>query len=197
MERSPGEFTDLVARLRNGNKEAEAQLYEAVYQELRRVAAKYLRNERPNHTLQPTALVNEACVKLLGAPAREWNNKEHFFAVAARAMRQVLVDHARERRAEKRGGALTKMQLDDFLPAGNQQSPGVDADRLDEILFVNSAMDRLAEEHPRQSQVVELRFFGGLTAEEASRILGVDMRTVHRDWQFARAWLYRELKDKE
>jgi RNA polymerase sigma factor (TIGR02999 family) len=168
-----------------------------VYQELRRVAAKYLRNERPNHTLQPTALVNEACVKLLGAPAREWNNKEHFFAVAARAMRQVLVDHARERRAEKRGGALTKMQLDDFLPAGNQQSPGVDADRLDEILFVNSAMDRLAEEHPRQSQVVELRFFGGLTAEEASRILGVDMRTVHRDWQFARAWLYRELKDKE
>jgi RNA polymerase sigma factor (TIGR02999 family) len=159
-----------------------------VYDELRRLAARYLAGERPGHTLQPTALVHEAYIKLVDLTRVDWQGRTHFFAVGARVMRNLLIDHARGRGRAKRGGNLQRVTL-----VGNVQPfGGADLD-LDRLLVVDEALQRLAELDERQARVVELRFFGGLTVPEVSHFLGVSQRTVEGDWTHARAWLLREL----
>jgi RNA polymerase sigma factor (TIGR02999 family) len=175
----------MLGELRAGKREVESRLMEAVYPELRRIAARYMRSERPGHTLQATALVNEAWLQLAGGTGVAWQNRTHFFAVAAQLMRRILVDYARQKKAAKREGGRQRIELSDTLVFSD--------DRLDEILFVDAALTRLAEWDPRQSKVVELRFFSGLTEEETAEILGVSPRTVKRDWRMARAWLHGEL----
>ncbi len=182
----PGEITRLLSDLRNGKREAEHALLEAVYPELKKRAAGYLRGERPGHTLQATALVNEAYMQLLGAPgAIPFQDRTHFFAVAAQAMRRILVDYARRRRAAKREGARARVEFTDML--------AISEDRLDEVIAIDEALTRLAVFDARQSRIVEMRFFGGLTEEEIADILGVTSRTVKRDWKVAKAWLHGEL----
>ncbi len=168
-----------------GDADAMERLIPVIYQELRRLAAGYLRGERPGHTLQPTALAHEAFLRLVGNPDAEWQGRRHFLGVAARTMRSILVDHARRRRAQKRGGGLAAVPLDTgLIVAGNRPVEFDDLDR---------ALDDLARLSERQARVVELRYFGGLTVEEVADLLGVSPVTVKRDWTTARAWLYREL----
>ncbi len=179
---------DFTANLRlaaEGDARALDRLFPLVYRELRERAAGYLRGERPGHTLQPTALAHETYLRLAGRPDFPWQNRAHFMAVAARAMRLILVDHARRRRAAKRGGGDAPLEFDTgvVLAAGAT----VEFDDLDRAL---SDLARLSE---RQARVVELRYFGGLTIEETGEVLGVSPMTVKRDWATARAWLYREL----
>lgn len=186
--RGPGEITVLLRRLQEGDKEAEERLIEKVYGELRKLAASYLRRERPGHSLQPTALVNEAYLKLTKLDRLDWQDRSHFFGVAAHLMRQILVDHARTRRAEKRGGGVGVVPLDEALI--------LDKGRPTEIIALDEALDRLHEKDPRAAKVVECRFFGGLSVEETAKVLGVAARTVKRDWSLGRAWLQRELSGK-
>jgi RNA polymerase sigma-70 factor (ECF subfamily) len=182
---TPGEITRLLGELKAGNKRAESKLVEAVYPELRRIAGRYLKRERAGHTLQATALVNEAYLRLVGQIDKDWKNRSHFFAVAAQLMRRILVDYARERKAQKRDGGRRRVDLSDTLMISD--------DRLDEIIVIDAALNRLAEWDPRQCRVVELRFFSGLTEDEIAEILGVAPRTVKRDWRVAKAWLHGEL----
>lgn len=156
-----------------------------VYGELRRIAHNYLNHERPDHTLQSTALVHEAYVRMIAQDFPQWQNRAHFFGVAAHLMRQILVDYARSHGAAKRGGSAYKMALDDA--EGHPQPMDVDVVALDEALKTLSAMD------PQQGRVVELKFFAGLSIEDTSEVLGISPSTVKRDWVTARAWLYREL----
>jgi RNA polymerase sigma-70 factor (ECF subfamily) len=156
-----------------------------VYGELRRLAHHYLRSERSDHTLQSTALVHEAYARLVGQNIPEWQNRAHFFGVAAQLMRQILVDYARQHRAEKRGGELCKLALDDV----EVQARPADVD----VVALDDALQHLARIDPQQSRVVELRFFGGLSIEDTSEVLGVSPSTVKRDWNTARVWLYREM----
>ena len=179
------EITRLLDELREGNQDAASRLIEAVYPELKRIAAHLLQLERPDHTLQPTALVNEAYLQLLGDSHRDWKNRMHFFAAAAQSMRRILVDYARMRRAAKREGARLKVELTDVL--------AITDDRLEEVIAIDEALTRLAEWDARQCRVVELRFFGGLTEEETAEVLGISPRTVSREWNVARAWLHGEL----
>ncbi len=186
MERKPAnEVTQLLVRWRGGDKEALDSLMPLVYQELHRLAHHYLRNERPGHTLQSTALVHEAYVRLIEQDNPEFQNRAHFFGVAAHVMRQILVDYARAHRAAKRGGDAFRIPLED---AGELPKP-VDVD----VLALDDALKLLAEMDPQQSRVVELRFFGGLSLEDTSEVLGISSSTVKRDWATARAWLFREL----
>ena len=157
-----------------------------VYQELRRLAAAYIRRERPGYTLQPTALVNEAYLRLLKDDPARWQNRAHFCAIAAHSMRQILIERARARDAQKRGGARARVTLDEALVAGGERS--IDLVALDE------ALRRLAAVDPEQARLVELRFFGGLTVEETAEAMNVSPATVKRHWTVARAWLARELK---
>lgn len=184
-----GEVTRLLRIARDGDANALEQVYELVYMELRRIAAARLRAERDGHTLQPTALVNEAYMKLAASPGAGIQDRSHFLSVAARAMRQVLVDHARRRDAAKRGAGVAPATLTGRRLASPDQS------RLesDELLALDAALDRLDAMDSRLRQVVELRFFGGLTDTEVGEVLGVTRRTVQRDWTRARAWLYGEL----
>jgi RNA polymerase sigma factor (TIGR02999 family) len=154
------------------------------------MALRYLTGERSSITLQPTALINEVCVRLLGWDRVRWQNRGHFFGVSAQMMRRVLVDIARRRRAERRGGAgAVRVPLDDIdLPASEPDG---------DLVAIDEALERLAGEDPRKARVVELRFFGGLSVEETAEALGVSARTVHKDWAFARAWLYRALMGKQ
>lgn len=156
-----------------------------VYNELRRVAGRYMRGERPDHTLQPTALVHEAYLRLVGQREVAWQNRSHFFAVASRLMRNILVDHARARQAHKRGGQDQKVTFDEALERAGGEST--------DLLALDEALTHLAERDPRQARMVELRFFGGLSEKEAAEVLGISVRTVKRDWAVARAWLYREI----
>ena len=158
-----------------------------VYDELRRLAAAALRHERPDHTLQPTALVHEAYLRLADEPTGRWQNRSHFLAVAARAMRRILVDHARKHNAVKRGSGAVRLNLDDLEYAASVPTDAVDLVTLDD------ALGRLAALDPRQARIVELRFFGGLSVEETAAVIDASPRTVKRDWQFARAWLKREM----
>ena len=183
----PGEITQLLKELSHGNREAETRLVPLVYRELRHLASRYMRRERPDHTLQPTALVHEAYLKLVEQRRVSWESRAHFYCVAARLMRRVLLDHAREVKAAKRGGGQ-KIPLEPSL-VYSEERPG-------ELLEVDEALTRLAERDPRQGRVVELRFFGGCSEDEIARILGVSSRTVKRDWRIARAWLYAELSKK-
>ena len=179
------EVTLLLVELQKGNKEAEDKLIPLVYGELRRLAARYLRGERPDHTLQATALVHEAYLRLTRLQAINWESRAHFFGVAAQLMRRILVDHARVRLAKKREAARDALSLDEalvWLP-----------DRSQQLIQLDDALDRLAKRDPRQSRIVELKFFGGLSEEETGVLLGISTRTVKRDWRVARAWLYQEL----
>lgn len=177
--------TLLLGRWRSGDREALDSLIPLVYKELRSIAQHYLRNERPGHTLQSTALVHEAYVRMVKQDLPEWQNRAHFFAVAAQLMRQILVDHARANRAGKRGGGVCNVALDEA--EGKPLPLDVDILALDEALKTLSAMD------PQQSKVVELKFFGGLSIDDTATVLGVSSSTVKRDWITARAWLHREL----
>jgi RNA polymerase sigma factor (TIGR02999 family) len=187
MEYAPGEVTQLLAALKTGDHGAESRLLEAVYAELHRMAVRYMRRERPDHTLQATALIHEAYVDLIRQPEKNWQNHGHFYGVAARIMRRVLVDYARTHRAAKRGGGQQKVCLDDALLMTCQQS--------DELVALDEALSRLAQFDARQSRIVELRFFGGLGEEEIAEVLGVSSRTVRRDWGVAKAWLYGQLEE--
>ena len=169
-----------------GDPAALSRLLDVVYAELRSIAAAQMRNERPDHTLQPTALVHEAYVRLVGSGPRSFEDRAHFVTAASRVMRRVLIDHARARNAAKRGSNL-RVTLDEAIAGGVE--PAVDVFSLDD------ALNRLAAAEPRWAQVVELRFFGGLEIAEVAALLGISNATVKRDWQFARAWLARELGD--
>lgn len=186
LEPKDGEVTKLLLDLRSGSKQAEERLIVLVYDQLRQLAASYLRAERADHTLQPTALVHEAYLRLVKVKDTDWKNRAHFFAVAATIMRHILVDHARNRCAKKREGVNATLSLDEGLVVSNQSAA--------EIVALDDALGRLAEIDPRQSKIVELRFFGGLNEEETGSLLGISSRTVKRDWRVARAWLYSELR---
>ena len=180
--------TDLLLAWGQGDVGALDQLAPLVYSELRRLAQRHMGRERPGHTLQATALVNEAYMRLVAIKQVRWQNRAHFFAMAARMMRRILVDSARARGNDKRGGGARRVEFDEALVVANE--PGPDLVALDE------ALTTLATVHPRKSQVVELRFFGGLSLEEAAEALHVSTDTVKRDWRFAKLWLLRELSAK-
>ena len=186
MAEDRGEVTRLLGEVRAGSRAAEARLIPLVYSELRRLAAHYLRGERPDHTLQPTALVHEAYMRLTKIHKVDWQSRSHFFATAANVMRRILVDHARKQRADKRPNVRDAIDLEQVLV----MSPG----RSSELLALDEALERLKKFNERQSKIVELRFFGGMSEEEAGVILGVSVRTVKRDWRVAKAWLYSEMK---
>ncbi len=184
------QVTQMLVDWSRGNREAAVQLMPLVYEELRLIARGYLQRERSDHTLQATALVHEAYLRLVDQTQLTWKNRAHFFGVAARVMRRILVDHARRHGAEKRGGDWAKVELDEARLSASSRP--VDLIALDEALLDLAKLD------PRQSQIVELRFFGGLTIEEAAEVLDVSPRTVRRDWRIAKAWLRREImRDKE
>ena len=177
--------TQLLQEWQAGDRQALDRLTPLVYEELRRQASHYLRHERPGHTLQTTALVHEAYLRLVDAQDVQWQDRAHFFAVAANLMRRILVEHARKKGADKRGGSAIRLELDEaMLVAG---APDVD------LLAVDEALEKLAAFDPQQAQIVEVRFFSGLSVEETAEVLGVSPRTVKRDWSVARAWLRREI----
>jgi RNA polymerase sigma factor (TIGR02999 family) len=180
-----GEITQLLAEIRNGDRGAESRLAPLVYDELHRIASRYMHQERPDHTLQSTILVHEAYLQLVKQEDRNWQNRSHFFAIAAQLMRRVLVDHARSRNAAKRGGRQVKLQLEDVLVFSDA--------KCEELIVIDQALTRLAELDARQSRIVELRFFTGLTEEEIGEVLGISSRTVKREWLVAKAWLHGEL----
>ncbi len=173
----------------NGDQAAADRLLPLIYDELRAIARGYLRRERADHTLQPTGLVHEAYLRLVDETAANWQNRAHFFGVAAQVMRRVLIDHARRHRTAKRGGTWEKLEFDDLVTPGPSRS--VDLVALDDALLELAKMD------PRQSQIVELRFFGGLTIEEAAEVLDVSPRTIKREWRRAKAWLRREITEEK
>jgi RNA polymerase sigma factor (TIGR02999 family) len=181
---SGSDVTQLLLQVKRGDKSAENRLLEVVYPTLKRIAQRYLRREHSGHTLQPTALVNEAYLRLAGLMDQDWQNRSHFFAVSAQLMRRILVDYARHRKAQKRDGDLRRVELVDGI--------AVSDDRLQAILAIDEALRRLEKFDSRRSRVVELRFFGGMTEQEVAEILNVSPRTVKRDWTLAKAWLYGE-----
>ena len=173
-----------------GDADAPARLMPLVYEELRRLARDYLRHERSGHTLQPTALIHEAYLRLVDQTGASWQNRAHFFGSAARAMRRILVEHARAQQAAKRGGGVPKLSLED---AGGVPAPTGETD----LVALDGALQTFAVSYPRQSEVVELKFFGGLEAREIADVLQVSEKTILRDWNFAKLWLQRELSGAE
>jgi RNA polymerase sigma factor (TIGR02999 family) len=186
MKPATKDVTRLLEQLRAGDRNAVADLVPLLYDELRQLASKYLRRERPGHTLQATALVHEAYLRLVDQKDVGWQNRSHFFGVAAQQMRRILVDHARHRHAAKRGGAAPKVALDEALVVSDQAA--------EDVLQLNELLTRLAELDEQQARVVELRVFGGLTVEEAAEALDISPATVKRDWAMAKAWLTREIQ---
>jgi RNA polymerase sigma-70 factor, ECF subfamily len=180
------EVSQLLIEWRQGNQEALDRLMPLVYDELRRLASRKLRRERPDHTFQTTALVHEAYLKLIDQQQANWQNRAQFFAIAAQLMRRILVDYARERQAAKRGGDYIKLSLDEAVALSEEKNT--------DLLALDEALDRLAQLDPQQSRVVELRVFGGLSVEETAAALGISPRTVKREWSMARAWLHQQLK---
>jgi RNA polymerase sigma-70 factor (ECF subfamily) len=185
MAEHPGDVTQLLKALKRGDRAAEGKLLDVVYRELHRMAARLMRRERSDHTLQATALIHEAYVRLVDQRDKEWQNRSHFFGVAAQVMRRVLVDYARSRNTRKRGGEYRKVELES-IPFTQQTST--------ELIALDEALTRLSDIDARQGRIVELRFFGGLTEEETAEVLGVSSRTVKREWTIAKAWLYAELQ---
>lgn len=179
------EVTEILQQWREGDESAGKRLFPMVYDELKRQARTYLRRERPSHTLQPTALVHEAYLKLVDQTALPASNRIHFFGIASKIMRQILVDHARRHNAEKRGGAAKRFSIEDLDILPGQSAA--------DILELDAALEKLKEIDERKSSVVDMRFFGGLKEKEIAEVLGVTEKTVRRDWQFAKVWLYREL----
>lgn len=184
----PENVTQLLVNWRNGDETALDQLMPIIYDELHRLAKRYMSRERRNHTLQTTALVNEAYLRLVGQGQAEWRNRAHFFGVAAQVMRHVLVDHARSRQYAKRGGEARRVTLDDNLAISHE-------DQI-EVLALDEALNRLAALDERKGRIVELRYFGGLSVEETAEVLELSAITVKRDWLKAKAWLYRELSQR-
>jgi RNA polymerase sigma factor (TIGR02999 family) len=182
--------TRVLAEWSRGNGAALDRLVPLIYPELRRIAGRQLRRERPDHTLQPTALVHEVFLQLVDQRHATWENRAQFFAVSAQLMRRILVDHARSRHALKRGGPITKVALD--VRAIDVSGDPVAA----EVLAVDQALERLAEQDSDQARIVELRFFGGLTVEETAKVMERSARTVKREWRLAKAWLFRELQTR-
>jgi RNA polymerase sigma factor (TIGR02999 family) len=171
--------------VRKGNREAQDRLVPLVYRELRRIAGAHLRRESPGHSLQPTALVHEAYMRLIDITRIDWQDRAHFFSVASTLMRRILVYHARANRARKRGGGEDTLALDEAL----MPSPG----RAPEIIALDDALNQLAQLDERQAKIVEMRFFAGMSEEETGDVLGISVSTVKRDWKVAKAWLYKEL----
>ena len=185
MEATGGDVTQLLVELGAGKAQAAEELLPLVYGELRALAERNLRHERPDHTLQATALVHEAYIRLVDSDRIKLRNRAHFFALAAQAIRRILVDHARHHNRRKCGGDRGKISLDD--------APTLSVESDVNILALDEAMQRLAEAEPRCAQVVEMRFFGGMTMGEVAELLGLSVKTIEKDWRVARAWLYREL----
>ncbi len=179
------EITQLLLAWGDGDKQALDRLMPFVYEELRRLAKNYMRNQRSDHTLQTTALVNEAYLRLIDSSQVRWQNRTHFFAISAQLMRRVLVDFARKKKAIKRGGEEQKITFDEALPVSSQKES--------ELIALDEALNELAKMNERQSQIVEMRYFGGMNEKEIAEALNISARTVRRDWSVARAWLYREL----
>jgi RNA polymerase sigma factor (TIGR02999 family) len=180
------DVTLLLVKWSHGDQSALEQLMPLVYGELRRLAALYLRRERSNHTLQSTALVHEAFMRLVQQQDVQWRNRAHFYAIAAQMIRRILVDYARSQNAEKRGSGAIKLMLDEAMAVA-QTGPDVD------LLSLNDALDRLAELDERQARIVELRFFAGLSIEETAEVMHLSPASIKREWQTARAWLFREM----
>jgi RNA polymerase sigma factor (TIGR02999 family) len=185
MASPPQAVSDLLRSWGRGNVQARDDLLPLVYRELKRRAAAYLRHERRDHTLQPTALVHEAYMRLIGQQRVAWQNRAHFFGIAAQMMRRILVDHAREHRAAKRPDAGLRVALDERVGS----TLPVDC----EVLFLDLALQELARVDPRQAQIVELRYFGGMSEHEVAQVLSLSRATVTREWQTARAWMYRRM----
>lgn len=191
QEDPPGKITRLLREIREGDSDAFDRLMPLVYDELRQIARRQLRGERSDHTLDTSALTHEVYLKLVGEAEVDWENRTHFFVLAARAMRQILIDHARKRNAQKRGGNWTRTTL-------SSRNLRVEV-QMGELIDLDEGLRRLHEIDERASRVVELRFFGGMTEDEVAEVLDVSTRTVQRDWRKARAWLYKEvyLEDNE
>ncbi len=187
--RSPQDATQLLHAWGEGDTSALEKLTPLVHQELHRLARHYMRGERPDHTLQATALVNEAYLRLIDWKNAHWQNRAHFVAVAAQLMRRILVDHARSRRYAKRGGGAQRVSLDEVALVSEKRAP--------EMIALDDALRRLDAIDPRKVQVVELRFFGGLSVKETAEVLKVSPQTVLRDWDLARTWLHREISEKD
>ncbi len=185
----PTSVTALLARARSGDSSALDDVFPLIYEELRRIAQQQLRREPDGHTLSPTALVHEAYMRLIDYTRVDWANRAHFMAVASTAMRRILVDHARGHRSLKRGGGIRPVSLD-AVELGAE-------DRAELLVAVDEALDRLKAIEPRQAQVVECRFFGGMTEEETAQALGIGLRTAKRDWARAKSWLHREIAAEE
>lgn len=183
------EVTVLLAELTKGNKDAASKLIPVVYDELRRLAGGYMRRERSDHTLQATALVHEAYLKLIEQRSIDWESRAHFFGIAAQVMRRILVDYARGHLREKRGGGQREVPLDEALVFAPEQS--------EKLVRLDVALERLTKLDPRQGKIVELRFFGGLTVEQTAELLGISPKTVKRDWSVAKAWLHGELRQTD
>lgn len=184
----PENFTRLIQEYSKGNKLVLNQILPLIYDELRRISSRYLREEYRNHTLQTTELVHEAYLKLIGDQNISWENRAHFFGIAAQSMRQILVDHARKRNAKKRGGGKSNLSLEEVFTISEK----VD----DQILVLDEALKRLEKVDERSCKIVELRYFSGLTIEETAKVLNISASTAKRDWNFAKAWLYREIQNQ-
>ena len=185
MTASSHSVTQLLRDWSDGNRQALDQLIPLVHDELRRQAARYLRRERPGHTLQTSALINEAYIRLVDQREVRWQNRAHFFGIAAQMMRRILVEHARARHRLKRGGSMVALPLDEARAAAEEQ--GVD------VVAIDQALTRLSAIDPQQGRIVELRYFSGLSIEETAEVIGISPATVKRDWRMAKAWLRREL----
>lgn len=186
---SQQEITQLLIAWGEGDESALNQLMTLVYEELRSLAKRYMRRQSPNHTLQTTALVNEAYLRLIDSSQVRWQNRTHFFAISAQLMRRILVDFARAKQNLKRGGKAQRVELDEALEIPTEQGTN--------LVALDEALETLATLNPRQSRIVELRYFGGMSEEEIAEALKISSRTVRRDWSLARAWLYRELSKDE
>jgi RNA polymerase sigma factor (TIGR02999 family) len=180
------EITQMLIELTDGNQDVVNQILPHIYDELRRLAGSYLRRERSDHTLQPTALVHEAYMKLIDQRQVRWQNRAHFFGIAAQVMRRILMDHARKHKAEKRGGEADKLPLEDEILV-------VSTDSSDQLLALDEALKTLSELDPQKAKIVELRYFGGLSIEETAEVMGVSVPTINRQWRMAKAWLYSQL----
>jgi RNA polymerase sigma factor (TIGR02999 family) len=188
MEVGTERVTQLLINWRNGDKAAFDQLMPLVYEELRRLARRFMRKERRDHTLQTSALINEAYLRLVDHTAANWQNRAHFFAVAAQVMRHILIDHARNYKYEKRGGGAQKVPLDEAAVFSEE--------RVAELVALDDALTSLSALDPRKSQIIELRFFGGLSIEETAEVMGLSPTTVQREWRSAKSWLQRFIEGK-